>query len=162
MVPNATLFKMKEPWFIYIIQGFTVSKLVKKAVRAINNYLKLEAYTDCRIWKVNNRAQWAYIINRDDALRNSGKGKVPINGTLINTGRNPNEEFKIVEDDIYMIETPRTNGTYAFINLEESNAKKAKEIKKGEDVTIGKQELSKRGRKRKAKKIAAAATSIEP
>ena len=87
---------------------------------------------------------------------------MPINGTLINTGHNANEEFKIVEDDIYMIEIPRTNGTYAFVSLEDSNAKKVIEVKKRADDAIGTQELSKRGRKRKAKKMAAAAASIEP
>ena len=173
MMPNTTLFKMKEPWFFYVDMWSTVKEFEQKAVRAINIYLNddLNIFTQCRIWKMHSEPQWQSIEQLDQALIDSGEDSVPINGILINSSYNAALKLHTIlkmnssqDKDVLVIETPKTDGKYTFVTQADFNINKKLEEKKV-DSSLGNEatdrQRKKQERKKAAKKRAKAAAAAE-
>ena len=80
-IPNATRFKMKEPWFFYAPKSDTVLELEKKAARSLNYYMysvrrdSTTVVTKCRLWKTSD-SKMEDLEKIDNKYRNYTSAKV--------------------------------------------------------------------------------------
>ena len=111
-LPNKTMFKMREPWFVYAPKSDSVADLEKKVIRAMNYYLSTVRQergiliSKCRLWKAvdSKNENLAAIDKKFINYTHSAINALPISCSEEQKKLNI-DDLNFVDEDVFLVET---------------------------------------------------------